>query len=94
VTTQPFGAIVQMFPVNDYVIIGSNMNPYSAHSLDRPAIKNISGDENTDIGFDEICVYREVGSSLVGTSEQCDPIPGGIIYHGETVFFETIPSYS
>jgi len=56
--------MLEMFPPNDYVIIGGGMNPYAAHSLDTPYIKNISTDKNADIAYDEICVYRKSGESL------------------------------
>ncbi len=91
VTTQPFGGVVKMLPGNDYVIIGDGMNPYEAHTLSYPYIENLSEDPNTDIAFDEICVYNTSGSSLSGDGTQCEPM--GVIYPWEKAYFGRTPDY-
>lgn len=45
----------------DNVIIGNNMNPYSAYSLDKPSILNNS---SYDLYFDSLCVTKKSWSTI------------------------------
>ncbi|MDD2870560.1 MAG: hypothetical protein PHS49_01090 [Candidatus Gracilibacteria bacterium] len=79
------GAMI--FGPKDNVIIGAGMNPYTAHGLSRPFIRNES---DYDLYFDQICVVKKTGSTLIGAT---DCREAGIIHAGQTKYYPTTPDF-
>lgn len=73
----------------DSLIIWGGMNPYSTYTLDKPSIYNNS---DYDFYFDNLCVAKASGSSLVWNTD-CREI-WEILYAWDSYSFSSYPSFT
>ncbi len=76
-----------VFWPRDSVIIWEWMNPYIAHSLWRPFMRN---DSDYDLYFDQICVFKKSGSTITWSSICTD---AWIIKSWTTKYFSSTPNF-
>ena len=84
--TIPNGWEIVFWP-KDNVIIWAGMNPYIAHSLWKPYIKNLS---DYDLYFDELCAVKNYWTTLIGTGD-CKYL--WIIRSWETKYLSYTPNF-
>jgi hypothetical protein len=85
--TIPNGWKIVLWP-SDNVIIWTWMNPYTAHSLWRPYIRNES---DYGLYFDQICVLKKTWTTLVW-SNVCENT-WKILQPWETIYLSHIPNF-
>jgi cysteine-rich repeat protein len=85
--TIPNGWSLNFWPI-DSVIIWEWMNPYIAHSLWKPYLKNNS---DYDFYFDQLCVIEKSWTTLLGSSI-CENTPN-ILKAWETIYFNNTPNF-
>jgi len=74
----------------DTVVIWDSMNPYIAHTLEKPFVKNTG---KSELVFDEICVVKQSSnSSLVWNPEVCKSFDT-VLKPGDTLRFDSYPDY-
>ncbi|NVP18180.1 hypothetical protein HUU51_05685, partial [Candidatus Gracilibacteria bacterium] len=81
-----------VFGPKDNLIIGNNMNPYVAYSLDKPSIYNNSP---YDLYFDSLCVVKKSGTTINGNID-CRPLGTALgrgLFPGEKFSFSTYPNF-
>ncbi len=86
--TTPTSWELEFWPT-DYVIIWEWMNPYEAHSLWEPYVRNNS---SLEIEADKLCVVKKEWTTIVW-EDICIDIPGGVLIPWERVSFWYLPNF-